>query len=98
MTAWKWPDPLENVSVNDLREVQKVVDAGQWRDSVQAKDWVGKAVAQAMKLDASNKRDKAKICSLLKIWKASGALIVVEKKDSKREVRDFVEVGTWAND
>ncbi|MGO8738794.1 AAA family ATPase [Rhodoblastus sp.] len=98
VTSWKWPDPLENVSVHDLRAVQNIIAAGEWRDSVQAKDWAGKAVAQAMKLDATNKRDKARINSLLKIWKASGALTVVEKKDSKRELRDFVEVGTWAND
>jgi hypothetical protein len=98
VTAWKWPDPLEQVTVADLRAVQAAVAGGQWRDSSQAADWVGRAVAQAMKLDASDKKDRAKIIGLVKIWKASGMLVVVQKPDAKRMMRDFVEVGTPAND
>jgi hypothetical protein len=98
VTAWKWPDPLDQVTVADLRAVQSAVASGQWRDNSQAVDWVGKAVAQAMKLDASNKKDKAKIIGLLKIWKATGMLVIVQKPDAKRMMRDYVEVGTPAND
>jgi hypothetical protein len=98
VTAWKWPDPLDQVTTTDLRAVQDVVGAGQWRDNTQAADWVGKAVAQVMKLDTDNKKDKAKIVGLLKIWKSTGMLVVIQKPDAKREMRPYVEVGTWAND
>lgn len=98
VTAWKWPDPLDQVTVADLRAVQDAVAAAQWRDNSQAADWVGKAVAQVMKLDVANKQDKAKIIGLLKIWKKSGMFVVVQKPDAKRMMRDYVEVGTFAND
>ncbi|WP_292529533.1 AAA family ATPase [Methylocystis sp.] len=97
-TPWEWPDPLDNVSVHDLRAVQEEVDKGKWRANVQAEDWVGKAVAKAMKLDVSDKRHRAKINGLLKIWKSTGALVEVDGKDDKRNTRIYVEVGTPAND
>lgn len=98
VTAWKWPDPLDQVTVADLRAVQDAVAAGQWRDNSQAADWVGKAVAQVMKLDTGNKQHKAKIIGLLKIWKSTGMLVVADRPDEKRKMRPFVEVGKWAND
>lgn len=98
VTPWKWPDPLADVSVSDLRKVQEAVAAGQWRDSVQAKDWVGNAIAEAMKLNVSDTREKAKIKGLLKIWKSKGMLVVIDRPDDKRNMRPFVEVGEWAND
>jgi len=96
--AWTWPDPLDEVSVHDLRAVQAIVAGGSWRANIQAADWVGHAVAQALRLDASNKQHKAKIIGLLKIWKSTGMLVEVEGKDEKRKPRTFVEVGTPAND
>ena len=97
-TEWRWPNPLEGVCVSDLRAVQEAVADGRWRENSQAKDWVGRAVAEAMGLDASDKQHRSKIVGLLKIWKASGALVDVEGLDAKRETRTFVEVGTLAND
>lgn len=98
VTAWTWPDPLDQVSVHDLRAVQAVVAGGRWRDNSQAAEWVGRAVAQALKLDADNKQHRAKIIGLLKIWKSTGMLVEVEGKDAKGMTKTFVEVGTPAND
>jgi hypothetical protein len=93
VTAWKWPDPLEGLCIDDLRAVQTAVAGGEWRDSVQAKDWVGIAVGQALRLDASDKRDKARINAMLKIWKKSGALVVVKRTSQKGKDQPFIEVG-----
>jgi AAA domain len=97
-TVWTWPDPLASLSVADLRTAQTAVSHGRWRESSQAKDWVGKPIAEALKLDIESKAAKAKIKGLLKIWMANGMFVVVEGKDDKRETRSFVEVGTWADD
>ncbi|NUJ80293.1 AAA family ATPase [Methylocystis sp. FS] len=97
-TKWKWPDPLDQVSVHDLRAVQTEVANGRWRANVQAADWVGKAVAKAMKMDASDKRHRAKIIGLLKVWKSTGTLVEVDGKDEARRTKTYVEVGTPAND
>ena len=98
VTPWQWPDALEGVTVTDLRKVQTAVAAAPWRKDPQAAEWVGKAVAQAMGLDASDKAAKAKISGLLKTWIASGMLTVVDGKDEKFRPRPMVEVGTWATD
>ena len=98
VTPWQWPDALEGVTVTDLRKVQMAVAAGPWRKDPQAAEWVGKAVAQAMGLDASDKASKAKISGLLKTWIGSGMLKVVEGRDEKSKPRPMVEVGTWATD
>lgn len=92
-TAWQWPDPLDGLSAHNLRDVQKIVATGEWRDSVQAKDWVGVAVAQALGLDVEDKCDRARINGMLKIWKANGALVVVRKKNEKGKEQPFVVVG-----
>ena len=91
MTDWKWPDPLEDVTVDDLRTVQAAVDAGQWRADVRAQNWVGLAVAEALGLDPEDEQAKSKIKGLLKIWIKNGVLIEVEGKDEKSRTRTFVK-------
>ena len=44
-TSWEWPNALDGVTVSDLRRVQDAVAGGRWRESPQAKDWAGHAVA-----------------------------------------------------
>jgi hypothetical protein len=78
--------------------VQQIVAERRWRENVQAKDWVGKAVAQVLNLDADNKAHRSKISALLKAWMANGALVIVPGLDEQRRERSFVEVGEWAND
>ena len=53
---------------------------------------MGKAVAEALDLDAENKADKAKIIGMLKVWRSAGSLIVVEDKDENRIMKKFIEV------
>lgn len=98
VTRWFPPDAFEGVTVDDLYRVQQRVDVGQWRADVQAKDWVGKVVADVIGVSADSdvKADRTKINALLRAWVSSGALIKVEGKDAKSMPRTFVEVGEWA--
>jgi hypothetical protein len=98
VTRWTWPDAFAGVTVSDLRAVQAAIGAGRWRQSPQAKDWAGHAVANVLKLDPTNRAHRAKIGSLLKTWIGTGALVVVEGVDSRRERRSFIEVGTPVDD
>jgi hypothetical protein len=98
VTEWKPPKPFDNVKVDDLRKVQRIVAEGRWRENVQAKNWVGKAVAQVLDLDADNKAHRSKISALLKAWMANGALVIVPGLDEQRREQTFVGVGEWAND
>ena len=95
---WQWPDAFAGVTLSDLCAVQARVAEGRWQENAQAKDWVGYAIADVLKLDASNRAHRAKIKAMLKQWIANGALVVVEGLDAKREKRSFIEAGTPAND
>ncbi len=91
--TWKWPDPFEDISVDDLRKCQDAIAKGKWRDNPQSKDWVGSIIGQVLGLDIENKADKSKVFGLQKTWLANGALKKVEGYDERRVKRDFVEVG-----
>ena len=58
-TPWEWQDPFAGIKVSDLLAVQKAIDAGRFRKDCQAKDWVGRPIAQVLGLDAG--RDKKRI-------------------------------------
>jgi AAA domain len=92
VTKWEWPDPLAGMTAADFERVAAVIRADKWRESPQASKWVGRAVAEALDLNADNKADKAKIIGMLKVWRAAGSLVVVEGQDEKREIRKFIEV------
>ena len=54
-------------------------------------------MARALNLNAANKKDRAKISALLRMWLESGALAVEERADKSRRVRKFVVVGQWVS-
>jgi hypothetical protein len=90
---------LETMVVpHDPGEVEKVLQAiraGEWRANVRAGDtWVGRAVAQAFGLDASDDGDKTKINGILKQWRRDGLIRDEWLPDRHRKVRQFVRVGS----
>ena len=93
VTSWKWPDAFAGVTASDLDAVKARVASGDWRKDPQAHAWVGKAVAEVLGLDASNKTHRAKINALLAAWIKSGALVEVEGLDAARRPRLFVKAG-----
>jgi hypothetical protein len=94
VTKWEWPDPLAGVTGGDFENAAREIRAGKWRESSQAKDWVGIPIAKALCLNVDDKADKAKVGALIKIWIGKGSLVVVERKDEHRELRKFVEVAS----
>jgi AAA domain len=99
VTLWEWPNPMDKLTVADLRAVQKAVsEGGPWRKDVRAENWVGKPIATALHLDLESKADIAKIKGALKIWIENKMLKEEERDDDKRRPRTFIEVGIWAND
>lgn len=93
---WKWPDPFDGMTAADLLAVQHRVNGGRWRENIQASEWVGRAIADALSLDLESKADKQKVKSLLATWIANGALVRVTATDEHRKERAMVEVGKWA--
>ncbi|WP_296518716.1 AAA family ATPase [Rhodopseudomonas sp.] len=92
VTAWKWPDPLSGVTGADFDKAAAAIRAGKWRENSQAKDWVGKAIAEALDLPIETKAGKAKVAAMIKVWLAAGSLVKVEDIDEKRMTKMFVQV------
>ncbi|EZP74909.1 Plasmid and phage replicative helicase [Novosphingobium resinovorum] len=92
---WEWPDAFEGLETRDLYKVQLAIDGAEWGESVQAKDWVGNAVATALGMDAE--KDKHRIKALLRTWIASKALTVEKRPTAKGRPKPFVIVGSWVD-
>lgn len=93
MVPWSLPDPFDDVTVDHLRAVQERISTGDWREYHTAENWVGKAVAEVLEIDASAGPAKAKIKAVIDKWIEAGALRIDERKDANRVVRKFVIPG-----
>jgi hypothetical protein len=91
--AWHWPNAFDNVSVADLKEVQKRIAEGEWRADQRAKNWAGNLVAQVLGFDLSAREARASVKTLLKTWVQTDALREVTRLDAERHSRTFIEVG-----
>jgi hypothetical protein len=85
---------MDGVTGRDFEAAASLIRAGKWRANSQARDWVGRAVAEAMGLDLGNKADKAKIAGIVATWLKAGSLKEVEGYDEKSVSRKFVEVAS----
>ena len=94
---WQPTDIFADITPNHLYRCQVAISEGEWRESVQAKQWAGHAIAPVLGLNIDDKSDKAKAAKILRTWLVNGALKTVDKPDDKRNVRQFIEVGDWTS-
>jgi hypothetical protein len=96
VTEWRWPSPeaaIEDVQPDDFEKIAAVIAQGSCKSNVQAKDWVGKAVADALGLELTNKDDKASIKLMIAGWIQAGRIQVVKRRcPIKREDKDFIDL------
>ena len=91
-TEFKLPDLFDGVTADNARNVQKLVQEAEanqtpYKANVQAKQYVGHAVAEELKLDMEKPGDKAKIKAIVKQWMKTNVLKLSEMYD-KRQGRD----------
>jgi len=98
---FKLPDLFDGIQAKHALEVQRIVGAAEekgepMRKNVQAKSWVGVAVANVLKLDMEKKHEKAKVKAIVNKWLETGVLKEAEWKSGRdgREVPVIV-VGEW---
>lgn len=92
---WTWPDAFEGIATHKVMAVQRAVSEGDYRQSPQAKDWVGTIIATVLGMDLDDAKDKARIKTMIGTWLKNDVLRVVEKPGPKRDIRQFIEVGIW---
>ncbi|MCJ2098444.1 AAA family ATPase [Methylobacterium sp. E-046] len=94
VTPWTMPGLFDAVEVSDLRRVQTTIAAGEWAESVQAGNWAGHAIAEALDIDADTAGGKTKLKALLKTWIASKALKVARQHDARNgRAKPMIVVG-----
>ncbi|WP_375249273.1 AAA family ATPase [Sphingomonas sp.] len=98
VARWTPPDTFDGVTTEHLRQVQRDVDAGEWRKSDQSPEWVGQVVARVLELDLNKITDKARVKRLLREWTTNGMLVEETRKDGRGNARPFIVVGRWADD
>lgn len=93
VAAWTWPVATDGLADGDLTNVQAAVADGVWRADPRSQDWVGRPVARALSLDLDDKKARERVKALVKEMVKTGALVVVERADDARRMREYVEVG-----
>ena len=90
-SLWEKPDVFHGLTTWHLYMVQQGLAAGDWRESVQAKDWVGHLVAEVAGLSAET--DKGRIKAIIRTWRKNGALAVETRPDKNGDERPFIVIG-----
>jgi hypothetical protein len=90
-TLWERPDVFHGLTTWHLYTVQQALAAGDWRESSQAKEWVGHLVAKVAGL--SPEADKPRIKAIIRAWRKNGALKVEHRPDRNGDERPFIVVG-----
>lgn len=90
MTAWQWPDAFSDVHATDLMAVRRLAGIKRYRESSQAGDWFGTAVAEVLGLDIADKHVKAKVRQIIKTWMANGEFEVYEAENDARQTKKYV--------
>ncbi len=92
---WQPTDIFADITPAHLYRCQVSICEGEWRESAQAKQWAGHAIAPVLGLDLTDKGDKSKASKILRRWVQNGALKTVDKPDESRRPRAFIQVGEW---
>jgi hypothetical protein len=95
ITPWQPPSARKvELTLALVEQIKREVAAGEWRESIQAEMWVGKAVAKVLGLDAD--ADKLMVKNIVSQFLKNGVLKTVPGRDAKREPRMFVVCGDGA--
>lgn len=85
------PDLFAGITNDHLYQVQQRLGERDWRDNIQATDWIGHLVANVAGLD--NRADQSRIKAVLKEWKRNGYLIIDNRIDQKGNSRPCIAIG-----
>jgi len=95
LQSWTPPTAhMPQLTPLDIFEIQRAVDGKTYRESDQAADWVGHAIAGALQLDLGNPSDKQRVKTVQKDLKTSKHLKTEHRKDRSAHSRPYVVTGT----
>jgi hypothetical protein len=93
--AWDYPQAFDGVKADDMRWMRDTVRLGDYRRDPRSPDWVGRPLADRLKLNADDPGDRRKLTAILQTWFANGVLAVERHRDARRHEKEFVVPGEW---
>lgn len=96
VVQWKWPSAataIEAVEPDDFDKIKAVIAKGNCKANIQANEWVGKAIANELKLDLTDKDDKDHVKLMIAGWIQAGLIRAVKRRcPVKREDKEFIDL------
>lgn len=86
VAPWRWPAKSEAtafVSAEELEAIKRKIDGCNCRDSVQASDWAGYKVAEALRINLTDPAEKKRVRRMLEAWKEAGHFTIEQRPDYK---------------
>jgi hypothetical protein len=93
LEAWEYPDAFANVTTADMYAIRDLVSKKDFRADSRADDWVGRSIADRLKLNINDQANTAKIKQIIKAWIKNGVLAIDEREDDHRKKRKYVIPG-----
>lgn len=95
LERWVFPDAFDGLTTADIEWVRTLVREKEFRADSRAADWIGKPVAERLKLNLADDADKARVKRVLKTWTMNGVLATEVRHDRNRNKCEFVVPGNW---
>lgn len=98
LQRWQAPNAFGGATARQLLNIQNEIDwhPEQARKHSSSPNWVGKLVARVLDMNPDNALEKATIKRRIDTWLGTGALKTETRNNHKREMVEYVVVGTWA--
>lgn len=92
---WNAPDTFAGVTSLQLLNIQTMIsnNPDKARKHSKSSAWAGKMVAHVLDRNLDEPGEAASIGKMIATWCSNGALKTVERLDSARHMREFIEVG-----
>jgi AAA domain len=95
LERWVFPDAFNGVTTADIDWVRTLVREKEFRADSRAADWIGKPVAERLKINLADDAGRARIKRVLKTWTMNGVLATEVRHDRNRNKCEFVMPGNW---
>jgi hypothetical protein len=95
VTEFRTPTLFEDVPWEAIDSAMRSLARRPFRLSPQANDWAGHIIGISLDIDTKEKSGKARVMKMIDAWVKSGALVIEQHKDEKRNLRDCIVLGNW---
>jgi len=95
VTQFKTPTLFEEVPWMAIDAAMRALAAKPYRFNPQAGDWAGHIIGIHLDIDTHEKPGRRRVAKMIDAWVKSGALVIEQHRDERRNPRDCIALGNW---